>query len=161
MKATNYPAGYEVKATESYNIFEKVNDYRNSKWWENLPEGVTFSNFRDQLNEDWERAVDGILPLVGRGCTICYYSDRRAATITKVEFTKKGEPKAIEVMHNEVRCKDYYAGDYEVLPELCEHMGVDRFTRRRNGRWIMEGHESRDGVQLMLHYQSHYIDPSF
>ena len=54
-----------------------------------------------------------------------------------------------------------YAGDYEVLPEL-EERHRDRFTLRKNGRWYMEGQEtSPNSVVLMLHYQEHYIDPSF
>ena len=112
--------------------------------------------------KEWEDALRGIIPEVGRGCTICYFSDYRAATITKVEFYKNGKPKAVEVAHNKTRCLDYYEGRYEILPELEERMGRDRFTLRKNGRWYEEGQEtSPHSVVLMLHYQHHYIDPHY
>ena len=116
---------------------------------------------RKKTCKEWDKALHGIIPEVGRGCTICYWSDKRAATITKVEFYKNGKPKAVEVTHNRYKCVDYYAGDYEVLPELNESM-KDRFTLRRNGRWYEEGQEtSPHSVVLMLHYQMTTIDPSY
>lgn len=100
------------------------------------------------------KAILAIVPKVGLPCTVCYWSDKRAATVTRII-----SPRKIEVTHNEVKCLDYYAGDYEILPDLDGH--VDVFTKRRNGRWCMEGQSMKDSVQLMLHYQRHYIDPSF
>lgn len=114
----------------------------------------TYGQKRDTLEKEWSKAIDNIVPCVGLPCTICYYSDRRAATVTRIISEKK-----IEVTHNEVKCLDYYAGDYEVLPDLRPR--ADIFTKRRNGQWVMEGQSVRDGVVLMLHYQRHYIDPSF
>ena len=102
------------------------------------------------------KAIYDIVPEVGLPCTVVYWSDKRAATVTRII-----SPSKIEVMHNEVECLDYYASDYKVLPEINKLMGVDVFTKRRNGKWIMEGQTSKDGVRLMLHYQRHYIDPSF
>ena len=58
-----------------------------------------------------------------------------------------------------IRDSDWYASDYDILPEL--EGGEMIFTKRRNGLWCMEGHSTRDGVLLMLHYHRHYIDPSF
>ena len=101
----------------------------------------------------WLEAVHNIVPKVGLGCTIIYYSDKRAATVTRII-----SPSKIEVTHNAVRCLNYYAGEYEILPELQERTAI--FTKRSNGKWIMEGNKSKDGVRLMLHYQHHYIDPS-
>lgn len=102
------------------------------------------------------QAVKGIVPCVGLPCTICYYSDRRAATVTKVFNERR-----IAVRHNKTRCIDYYAGDYEVLPDLVGWHEEEIFTKRRNGMWVQEGQLVKDGVCLMLHYQSHYIDPHF
>ena len=116
---------------------------------------------RDKLDKERRDAILGIIPEVGRGCTICYWSDKRAATITKVEYTKKGKPKAVEVTHNKVICKDWFGDEYEILPELDERR-KDRFTLRRNGLWYEEGQEtSPHSVVLMLHYQRHSIDPCF
>lgn len=114
----------------------------------------TYGARRESLEDDWRHAVDAIVPCVGLPCTICYYSDKRAATVTQIISEKK-----IEVTHNVVKTIDYYAGDYEVLPDLMPR--TDIFTKRRNGQWVMEGQPVRDGVVLMLHYQRHYIDPHF
>lgn len=114
----------------------------------------TYGQKRETLEAEWSKAIDNIVPCVGLPCTICYYSDKRAATVTRIISEKK-----IEVTHNVVKTIDYYAGDYEVLPDLMPR--TDIFTKRRNGQWVMEGQPARDGVVLMLHYQRHYIDPSF
>lgn len=116
---------------------------------------------RKELNKQLNEAIRGIIPEVGRGCTICYWSDKRAATVTSVEYTKAGKPKAVVVTHNKTKCIDWYANEYEILPEL-EEGRTDRFTLRRNGRWYQEGQEtSPHSVVLMLHYQHHSIDPGF
>lgn len=120
-------------------------------------------NARYKLQRKWEdehdarrlKAIYAIVPEVGLPCTICYWSDKRAATVTRII-----SPTKIEVTHNEVECLDYYAGRYEILPKL-ETGHTDVFTKRKNGKWCMEGQPTKDSVKLMLHYQRHYIDPSF
>lgn len=114
------------------------------------------AKWKDEHEKRVLAAIHAIVPEVGLPCTICYYSDKRAATVTRII-----SPCKIEVMHNEVECVDYYAGNYNVLPKINAGMGVDVFTKRRNGKWIMDGQKSKDGVRLMLHYQRHYIDPCF
>lgn len=101
------------------------------------------------------KAIYAIVPEVGLPCTVCYWSDYRAATVTRII-----SPTKIEVTHNKVECLDYYGGRYNILPEL-EDGHVDVFTKRRNGRWCMEGQATKDSVKLVLHYQRHYIDPSY
>lgn len=113
-----------------------------------------YGDERRKIEAELHKAVKSIVPCIGLPCTICYYSDKRAATVTRIISEKK-----IEVTHNVVKTIDYYAGDYEVLPDLMPRTGI--FTKRRNGQWVMEGQETKDGVVLMLHYQRHYIDPSF
>lgn len=110
---------------------------------------------RDRLEEKWLSVVRGIIPEVGVPCTIVYWSDYRAATIVEVDE----KCKKVGVRFNETKCNDWYAGSYEILPEL--YGGVQYFTHRKNGQWVYEGHKVSDGVKLMLHYQRHYIDPEF
>lgn len=110
---------------------------------------------RNELDQQWCKAIYDIVPCVGLPCTICYYTDKRAATVTSVI-----SPKKIAVRHNKVECKDYYAGEYDIKKEVLDK-DEDIFTKRKNGKWIMEGHDTKDGVVLMLHYQNHYIDPHF
>ena len=138
---------------ETYKRFEEITN--------KLNEGHLSYEERKELDKEWYEAIRGIIPEVGRGCTICYYSDKRAATIVDVEYTKAGKPKAVVVAHNKVECLDWYGDKYKILPEIEENW-TDRFTLRKNGRWYMEGQEtSPNSVVLMLHYQAHSIDPSF
>lgn len=92
----------------------------------------------------------------GMGATMNLWSDRRAMTVTKVI-----SPKKIEVVENETKCVDYYAGNYEVLDTLTnKHSHI--FTLRRNGTWVEEGQPKKFGsVTLTLGFRRHYIDPSF
>lgn len=118
------------------------------------PNGVELTDWWEQKKKARLQAIKNLVPEVGLGCTICYYSDKRAATVTKII-----SPCKIEVTFNKTKCIDYYSGDYEILPELEGAPKV--FTKRRNGYWVSEGQPFKGGVLLMLHYQNHYIDPSF
>ena len=110
---------------------------------------------RDEIEKRMYSVIRGIVPEVGIPCTIVYFSDYRAATVVEVSEDKK----KVGVRFNETKCNDWYAGDYEILPELYD--SVQFFTHRRNGQWVMEGQPVSDGVVLALHYQSHYIDPHY
>ena len=148
-------------AKMSYQAYEAAREAARN-WSRTAPRGCNLTEYRDALEDAEIQAAKEIFPIVGKGATILYFSDRRAVTITGVELTKKGQPKAVEVTFNKVVCKDYYAGDYEVLPELDTRMGTRRFTLRRNGRWYEEGQETDYySVRLMLNYHEHYIDPHF
>ena len=109
------------------------------------------------LEKQWIEAIHNIVPEVGMKCTIVYFSDYRAATVVEVndKLNKVG------VKFNKVECKDWYAGVYEIYDELDDFDNVQYFTKRRNGQWVLVGHQVRDGVKLALHYQRHYIDPEF
>lgn len=138
---------------------EKINKQRKLCYPERnrsrkCPDGVKYSEWREEKDRQQTEAIRNLVPEVGLGCTVCYYSDRRAATVTKII-----SPCKIEVTFNQTECIDYYAGDYRILPEL--EGGAKVFTKRRNGRWVADGQAYKDGVLLMLHYQSHYIDPHF
>lgn len=115
---------------------------------------IKLSDWCEQMQKAKYEAIKNLVPEVGLGCTFCYYSDKRAATVTKIVSQCK-----IEVTFNQTKCIDYYAGEYEILPELEGTPKV--FTKRRNGYWVAEGQPFKGGVLLMLHYQNHYIDPSF
>lgn len=110
-----------------------------------------------RIEKEWMEAIKQIVPEVGMGCTVVYYSDYRAATVVEVN----GRRNRVGVKFNKTKCLDYYAGDYEILPEMEERMAVRYFTKRKNGEWVYEGHTTKDGVKLALHYQHHYIDPTF
>ena len=137
----------KVTSKESFAILREIENRK-------CPDGVKYSEWREERDRQRTEAIRNLIPEVGLGCTICYYSDRRAATVTKVI-----SPCKIEVTFNQTECIDYYAGDYRILPELEGEAKV--FTKRRNGCWVADGQAYKGGVLLMLHYQSHYIDPHF
>lgn len=137
----------KLTSKESFAILREIESKK-------CPNGLKYSEWREERDRLQTEAIRNLVPEVGLGCTVCYYSDRRAATVTKII-----SPCKIEVTCNQTRCIDYYDGKYEILPELEGKEKV--FTKRRNGYWVMEGQPYKDGVLLMLHYQSHYIDPSF
>lgn len=148
-------------AEMSYQAYEAAREAARN-WSRTAPRGCNLTEYRDALEDVEIQAAKEIFPIVGKGATILYFSDRRAVTITGVELTKKGQPKAVEVTFNKVVCKDYFADEYEILPELDTRMGTRRFTLRRNGRWYEEGQETDYySVRLMLNYQDHSIDPHF
>ena len=94
---------------------------------------------------------------VGMGATMNLYSDRRAMTIVKIV-----SPTEIVVAENKTKCLDYYAGEYEVLPDLAEYMRQSTFTLRKGGTWVEKGQPKKFGsVTLSVGFQRHYIDPSF
>lgn len=136
-----------MTSEESFVILKEI---ESQKW----DRKMNYSDWRELKEKERDDAIKNLIPCVGLGCTICYYSDRRAATVTKIV-----SPCKIEVTFNQTKCIDYYAGEYEILPELEGAPKV--FIKRRNGYWVAEGQSYKDGVLLMLHYQNHYIDPTF
>lgn len=143
-----------------------------------LKERYRYDTITDVLTEaeftEWYNEMLRINPPtieVGMPCTIYYYTDHRAATVTTVEYYKDGRkdaagnriPRVIGVNLNEVKCLDYYAGNYDVIPMTGNDLKIveDRFTYRKHGRWIMENQSLHDGCSLGIGYWSHYIDPCF
>ena len=112
---------------------------------------ISWDKDRDMRIAEARRAI---IPGVGMSCKVCYYTDCHAATITEII-----SPRKVRVRDNKTKCLDYYAGEYEILPELDGREYI--FTKRSNGKWILEGQKSKDGLSLQLHYQHHFIDPSF
>lgn len=143
-----------------------------------LKERYRYNDITDVLSEteftEWYNEmlrVNAPTIEVGMPCTIYYFTDHRAATVTMVEYYKDGRkdaagnriPRRIGTNLNETKCNNYYTGDYDVFPMTGDDLHVihDIFTIRKHGRWIMEGQQLHDGCSLAIGYWSHYIDPSF
>lgn len=63
--------------------FERLHEIEaRLKKWDTLEE-------RDALDEERGQAIRNLVPEVGLKCTICYYSDYRAATVTQVLAERK------------------------------------------------------------------------
>mgnify|MGYP001611052755 CR=1 FL=1 len=107
------------------------------------------------ISQIMESRTQGLEPKVGMPVTMNHYTDRTAATIIEVNPKKT----KVIVVENKVQCIDYYAGKYEVLPEL---EGIPMaFTKRTNGRWVREGEPAGKGLGLTLGVHRHWVDPSF
>lgn len=99
--------------------------------------------------------TQNITTKVGTKGTVHLYSDHLAVTVTEVISAKQ-----VRVSFNKTICKDYYAGDYEILNDLEGNVSI-LFTLRKNGQWIKKGQGVKHGVRLTLGNQYHYIDPGF
>lgn len=180
-------ANFESEAAKKYDL-PLLHDLYEQVRYRFLPANVVYKMMMDEhyrfddvlecIDEDeftqWYNEMLRINPPtieVGTPCTVYYYSDHRAATVTKVEYYKDGRkdaagnriPKLIGTNLNEVKCIDFYAGKYEVLPMTGEDLGLvhDEFTIRKHGRWISKGNQTGDGLSLGIGYWNHYIDPCF
>ena len=96
----------KLTSKESFAILHEIESRK-------YPGGIKFSDWQEQKEKAKLDAIKNLVPEVGLGCTVCYYSDKRAATVTKII-----SPCKIEVTFNQTKCIDYYASEYEVLPEL-------------------------------------------
>lgn len=111
-------------------------------------------------------------PQVGLGMTEYLWSDRHAYRIVSIEgyMADKKRPKEIRVVPCWVRCKDFYAGDWEVsmAEEKPEGDGWHRhwdgapmaLLRTRKGNWTESGREDSTHFCVCLN-PSEYEDPSF
>jgi hypothetical protein len=143
---------------KTYVTLDEYNSYRDrifndlpydQKEWKTIDE-------RDKMIATLGEMYKHLMPEVGMGATEILWSDRRAKTVVEVLT-----PNKIVVRENEVVCKDYYAGNYEILDEL-SNMPSEIFTRRKSGRWVEMGQPDKYGsVFLVLGHRAHYIDPSF
>ena len=150
-------ARYEAIKAEEYPDHDK--DQQEWKAFRGDPEihkkiSKRYTAWRDDKERRENEAIKALVPRVGLPCTVYFYTARHAATVTRIL-----SPCKVAVRDNQVECIDYYAGRYKILPEL--EGGERIFKKRSNGKWIMQGQHSKDGVRLLLHYQSHYIDPEF
>jgi hypothetical protein len=88
------------------------------------------------VNHLYARGVNGQpTPMVGMGATLLFYSDRRAATITKVEtirgkvYLEVQEDTSVRTDKNDMsECQDY---DYSPNP----NGRVQTFRQAANGMW--------------------------
>jgi hypothetical protein len=124
----------KLTSKESFAILHEI---ENRQW-----DGKNkYTDWQKQIEKERDSAIKNLVPEAGLGCTVCYYSDKRAVTVTKIV-----SPCRIEVTFNRTKCIDYYAGEYEILSELEGAPKV--FTKRRNGYWVAEGQPTKAECSL-------------
>lgn len=109
--------------------------------------------YQDAINE----LAKNIVPYVGLKCSIRAYTDSYACVITKVIT-----PNKVEVMHLKYDTLDFYGCEYKISDEIDERMGVEVFSKRKNGVWATYGEALKHHpCKLWLNSTHHHIDPCF
>lgn len=67
----------KLTSKESFAILREIESRK-------CPDGVKYSEWREERDRQETEAIKNLIPEIGLGCTVCYYSDRRAATVTKI-----------------------------------------------------------------------------
>jgi hypothetical protein len=99
-----------------------------------------------------------LVPEVGMGATVLYWTDRRAATVIEVSASGR----QITVQYDKAtRTDNHGMSDAQSYEYEADPNGATRvFTKRKNGQWIAKG-DSLRGQRLGLGYRRHYYDYSF
>lgn len=114
-----------------------------------------FGNLTNRITETVKPAT----PVVGMGATVIFFSDRKAATITKVERDGKlitvQEDKAIRTDKNgQSDSQDYR---YEPNPKG----QLAQATLRKNGAYVMVGGAMKNGTIVRVGERDEYYDYGF
>lgn len=112
-----------------------------------------FGNLMNRVQEN----VASKPPQVGMGATILMFSDRYAATVTEVNGKR-----VIVQQDTATRTDNNGMSDsqsYEYVPNPLGQYWV--FTMRKNGRYVVEGADMRNGVILVIGHRDHYHDFGF
>ena len=98
-------------------------------------------------------------PEIGMGATVCFYSDRKAATI--IEVSPSG--RKVTVQYDTVtRTDDRGMSDaQEYAYQANPQERTEEFTLRRNGRFVRVGETQRGGLGLLVGARHEHYDYSF
>lgn len=102
-------------------------------------------------------------PQVGMGATIHMHSDRHAVTI--IEVLNPLNPARIRVVVQEDKAKlvkgSCQTEEQEYKFTRNPKGQVRTFSKRKNGLWIEEGHDMKNGSSLTIGERDEYYDPTF
>lgn len=101
-----------------------------------------------------ERSVQP-MPEVGMGVTECLWTDRRAYEIIEVK-----DEKHITIRRMGTKCKDYYAGDWEVYSDPTQK-DIRRLYKTKKGWRERIGKNGLGDTKYVVGYADEYEDPSF
>lgn len=100
-----------------------------------------------------------ITPEIGMGATVCFYSDRKAATI--VGISPSGRKVTVQY-DKAIRSDDRGMSDSQEYSYQANPQGrTEEFTLRRNGRFVRVGETQRGGLGLLVGARHEYYDYSF
>ena len=96
---------------------------------------ITFAPTGNLVSNAMLISVHGIEPEVGMGATLCYYSDRHAATITEVVDYKNVS--MIRVQEDIAKRTDRNGASFDQTYEYEKNPNGRTYTYRyKNGRWV-------------------------
>lgn len=114
-----------------------------------------------------KRTAKGVVPEVGMGATVMFFSDREAGTIIDVKPYKggpnKGQPKEIVFQYDHWKVVSGSAGDGSAVYEYERNPNgrTETFTfSKKRQRWV-EAKTGGRGVWLALGVRSQHYDPHF
>ena len=98
-------------------------------------------------------------PFVGQPATYSPHSDCYPCTVVEVSKSEK----TIKVQYDKYRVVSGHGNDgsakYEILRD--ENGGIEAFSLRKNGRWVLVGDGLKNGGRLTLGIARRYYDPHF
>ena len=123
-----------------------------------------YGSLHNRLHENGHNAPSEELVKVGTGVTEMMWSDRHAYFIvgTSESKTADGWHKEIIIARAKVKCKNYYAGDWEVEFDPEGHRQTIKVTRPfKNGGRAYTSDGTHSGTHFVLGFAEEYEDPSF
>lgn len=95
-------------------------------------------------------------PVVGMGVTQCLWSDRHAFEIIEVKDSRH-----ITIRRMAHKCKDYYAGDWEVWSDPTQQ-DIRQLFKTKKGQWRERiGKNGLGDTRFSVGKADEYEDPSF
>jgi hypothetical protein len=111
-----------------------------------------FGNINNRITEQLS-----LVPEVGMGVTLNYYSDQHAGTIIEVTPNKIVVQEDTSTLIGGSLLSEYQEYSFAPNPKGKIH----DFSLRSNGLWIECGSSANNGTSLTIGQRDEYCDPSF
>lgn len=103
-----------------------------------------------------------VTPEVGMGATVIMYSDRHAATIVRIRYIGSIAQRICVRKDRSIRTDAHGMSDCQSYRyELDPLAHVRTFSLRKNGRYVEEGSDMKNGTVLMVGERNTYHDYGF
>jgi|SRR5208282_3469700 len=98
-------------------------------------------------------------PEVGMGATVCYWSDRHAATIIRVENNGKRivVQEDISIRTDKNGMSESQSYQYEPNPNGTTHLA----SLRKDGSYRIVGQKTKNGTRISIGFRNQFYDYSF
>lgn len=114
---------------------------------------MMYGSLHNRIDERAKQAA----PEVGMGCTVLMYSDRHAATIIEVAGNVISIQEDRATRTDKLGMSDCQSYSYTADKDA----RIQKFSKRKNGRWVAVGEPMHNGTALKIGYRDSYHDYSF